>query len=520
MTRADARGLAWAAASLAAWLWTWVHLSRDWEFNPQYQFGWLVPFLVAVSVWHRLRAWSGRCPPTEGRARMAARAAAWTGGLLFLLGEAFRQADPNWRAVGYLLAAGASAVSAGWFLDLGGRPLLRAMLFPIALAWLGSPWPGPVEVTLTQGLMHLVAGLATDLLNAFGVPALRRGNVIELVNGTVGVSEACSGVQSLQSSLAFALFFGELARFRARERGALIAAAAGMAFLGNLGRTLVLAALANAGGAALTTRWHDSTGYAASGMIFLGVLALALVLARKHSRSWPLPLAPLLRWMSSAPFGNGVRALVLVALAPALAWIWFSARGSATHVQDFPLWSIRVGALPAGWQARRVEIPEASLRVLGCSEAEAWRVITSKGREVQVYHFFWHPERDAPSLAAGHTPDTCLPLTGWGPARQEFSSFPAKGAEIPGTLFLFRRDHLQLAVFHAVWHGGEVRRTEDYARPPFYRWDRLAVLWKKGRGQGREVLSVATYTAGTASDMREPIGEAVRALVRPSAGGH
>lgn len=519
MTRADVRGLAWTAAAMAAWLWTWGHLRRDWEFNPQYQFGWLVPFLATASAWHRLRAWSGRCPAPGARVRMAARAAAWVGGLLFLLGEAFRQADPNWRAVGYLLAAGASVVSAGWFLDLGGRPLLRAMLFPIALAWLGSPWPGPVEATVTQGLMHLVAGLATDLLNAFGLPALRRGNVIELVNGTVGVSEACSGVQSLQSSLAFALFFGELARFRVRERGALVVAAAAMAFLGNLGRTLALAVLANAGGSALTTRWHDLTGYAASGAIFLGILALALFLARKRSRSWPAPVAPPLHWMTSAPAGNGIRALVLVALAPALAWSWFAARGSATRVQDSPLWSIRAGALPAGWQARRVEIPEASLRVLGCSEAEAWRVVTSKGREVQVYHFFWHPDRDAPSLAAGHTPDTCLPLTGWGPARQEFVAFPAGGAEIPGTLFLFRRDHLQLAVFHAVWHGGEARRTEDYARPPFQRWDRLAVLWQKGRSRGREVLSVATYTAGGEAEMREPIGEVVRALVHPSVGG-
>jgi hypothetical protein len=210
---------------------------------------------------------------------------------------------------------------------------------------------------------------------------------------------------------------------------------------------------------------------------------------------------------------------VLVALAPAAAWGWFAALGSATRAQEAPLWKVGARELPDGWGARRIEIPEASLRVLGCSASDAWRVTTAKGREVLVYHFFWRPDRDAPSLAAGHTPDTCLPLTGWGTARQEAASFPAAGAAVPGTLFRFRREQLQLAVFHAVWHGGEARRTEEYSRPPFHRWDRLAALWQKGRKRGREVLSVATYTAGSDTDASAPIAEAVAALVRPAAAG-
>lgn len=511
------RGFVWPFAVALAWGWTWVHLSRDWALNPQYQFGWLVPFLVAASAWHRLRAWAGRSPAPGARAARAARALAWAGGALFLLGEVFRQADPNWHAVGYLLAAGASALSAGWIFDLGGRALLRAMLFPIALAWLGAPWPGPIEAGVTQGLMRLVASLAADLLNAFGAPCLQRGNVIELANGSVGVNEACSGVQSLQSSLAFALFFGELARFRLWERGALIAAGAALAFLGNLARTLALAGFANAGGAAQADRWHNLTGYTASGAIFLGVLALALWLARTRARAWPSPAAPLARWLGGVSAANAARALALVALSPALAWGWFAALGSTTRAQTTPLWRLGARATTIGWSARPFEIPEASLRVLGCSRAEAWRVLTASGREVQLYHFFWRPDRDAPSLAAGHTPDTCLPLTGWGPARQEPLTLTAGGREIPGTLFLFRREHLHLAVFHAVWQGGETRRTEEYARPPFQRGDRLAVLWQKGRPRGREVLIAAAYTTGAEADMRETLGDAVRALVSPAA---
>ncbi|MCC7519688.1 MAG: exosortase/archaeosortase family protein [Verrucomicrobiae bacterium] len=516
MIRARLGGLAWPAAVAAAWLWAWHHFSRDWDLNPQYQFGWLVPFLAGVSAWHRLRAWTGRSPPPSASARAAARSLAWAGGLAFLLGEVFRQADPNWRGVGYLLALGASTLSAGWFLDLGGRPLLRAMLFTILLAWLGAPWPGPIEAGITQGLMRFVAGLATGLLNALGVPAILSGNVIELANGSVGVSEACSGAQSLQSSLVFSLFFGELARFRTRDRAALVFAGALLAFLGNLGRTLVLAAFANAGGPDQVERWHNTTGYAASGLIFLGVLAVALLLARKRSRGWPAPAMATLPWLGAAPTGNAARAWVLVALAPVAAWGWFAALGSTTHAQMRPLWRVDAQATPAGWDVRRIELPSASLRVLGCSEADAWRANAARGREILLYHFFWRPDRDAPSLAAGHTPDTCLPLTGWSEARQESAVFHAGPEEIPGTLFIFRREYLQLAVFHAVWQGGEARRTKEYARPPFHRWDRLAALWQKGRKRGREVLIVATYTAGDPADTREILGEAISVLLRPA----
>ena len=55
-----------------------------------------------------------------------------------------------------------------------------------------------------------------EVLGWTGIPAIQHGNLIEVGTGTVGVSEACSGIRSFQTSLMISLFFGEFYRMAGR----------------------------------------------------------------------------------------------------------------------------------------------------------------------------------------------------------------------------------------------------------------------------------------------------------------
>jgi exosortase/archaeosortase family protein len=98
--------------------------------------------------------------------------------------------------------------------------------------------------TLTRGS----AIIAVEALNIAGLVAVRRGNLIEVATGVVGIEEACSGVRGLQSSLMISLVLGELGRLSILRRVVLVLVGAVMALLLNLLRAIGLSVLASTRG--------------------------------------------------------------------------------------------------------------------------------------------------------------------------------------------------------------------------------------------------------------------------------
>jgi len=89
-------------------------------------------------------------------------------------------------------------------------PWVRHFAFPVGFILVAVVWPWRIEKGLTQDLMQVVASLTVELLGWLDIPALQRGNLIELGTGTVGIDEACSGIRSFQATLMISLFLGEL----------------------------------------------------------------------------------------------------------------------------------------------------------------------------------------------------------------------------------------------------------------------------------------------------------------------
>jgi exosortase/archaeosortase family protein len=300
-----------------AWLWLRLidHLRVEWSMNPQYTYGWAVPFLCAYLLWGkaenrkqkkaeiRHQKTENRGQKTEGRGQssiVSGPAVLWSlaiCALLYLPTRLIQEANPEWRLVSWALAIeviGLTLLVSHLFAEgrsqraeVGGPfsifhlPAPRALAFPVCFFLVAVPWPTIVEGPLIQGLMRANIGVTVELLGVIGIPAVQHGNVIEIVTGMVGIDEACSGIRSLQAALMLSLFFGKLYALSFRRRALCVFAGFALAFAFNVGRTLLLTQVASAKGIGAVASWHDPAGVTILVGCFLSLWALALWLKRR-----------------------------------------------------------------------------------------------------------------------------------------------------------------------------------------------------------------------------------------------
>jgi len=150
-------------------------------------------------------------------------------------------------------------------LYLGGWRMLGRLWFPIAFLAFMIPLPDPAIGDINFRLKIFAAQAATGLVNILGAPAYLRGAEIFLSGGrTLTVEDACSGLRSLISLLAFATLFTYMCKLRGYKRLLLLLAAVPIAVAANIVRIVTLTMVANSGNVALATPggWvHDLMGF-------------------------------------------------------------------------------------------------------------------------------------------------------------------------------------------------------------------------------------------------------------------
>ena len=300
------RPCAWKSFSLAllfTLIWAEVinHLRHEWSANPQYSYGWSVPFLALYLLWRR---WEKR--PAAGSPTLSA----WIPlGLVTLSAVAFlplrflAEANPDWRLLSWSFAIAAATLSLSFFYKLGGGKWLRWFAFPILFFLVAVPWPMQFENAVVQTLMRADTSINVTLLDAIGIPAVQLGNVIEVKTGLIGIEEACSGIRSLQATLMISLFLGEFYGFALRRRIVLLVAGAIFAFFCNLVRTGLLVWIGAKDAAKGIEAWHDPAGMVILLTCLFGLWFLSLWLDRKTVLSREISPAPHdTRFIRGTPF--------------------------------------------------------------------------------------------------------------------------------------------------------------------------------------------------------------------------
>ena len=315
-----------------------------------------------------------------------------SGGLALLLLSAWMSlADEN-----------VGVVSFGW-------PAVVAL----ALWPLSSPLPPGTYARLLLWLQGGVTGAVTDTLGLFGIAAYRDGNVIELARTRVGVSEACSGVQSLTACVVAGLFLSAVLVKRPWARAVLIVLAPLLALLMNFLRLLILTLIANRRGE-IGNGWHDGTGFAIIALttVLLGGVAFAFKGDGKAEEPRPAPPSPL----RCQPKRQGALALTLGCLALLLAALTLATRPGSPHGPMAPDVEALFPAPSEGWQVHADRNLTQSGQILRTSLLARRTYSTTDARGpllVTFYVAYWRPHQASASLVAVHTPDFCWPGTGW-----------------------------------------------------------------------------------------------------------
>jgi exosortase len=299
--------------------------SHWWRVKQDYSFGWLVPLFVGFVVhdrWPRiLPALTACAAPGSPRAagwqrwllRAALTAALLCGVAMFLLGSFYRAgagtSQPGTLAITLgmigivlpllLINAPDSPAPAPAALWRDARVRLASLfVFPVLVWLVSAPMVSAVETQLNLALLRKVVTVVAFVFDTLGVPIEQQGNVLALppINGRpnqVGVEDACSGIRSLTACLFAGSFLAAVFVDRLWKKVLLVAAAMGLAFLTNLGRSLFLTAWAYAyGHEAIEGRVHDIAGYAVLGLTVAGLLGLLPLLNLRFETSESDPAAP------------------------------------------------------------------------------------------------------------------------------------------------------------------------------------------------------------------------------------
>src|ERR1035437_5619741 len=209
----------WIKTGVVAAL-TWIlfgtvlmDMARDWWNEPAWSQGMLFPPL-ALCI-----SWINRSPPFSFAATSDRRGLFWIAIACcsFILGKLASEFFMMRFAFVILLI--------GLVWTFWGFPRLRTLAFPFLLLASMIPLPVMVYNSLAAPLQLLASDLATRIAQGFGVSVFRDGNIIQLAGVSLGVAEACSGLNSLSALIVGSLLLGYLLCSRTASRITLFAAA-------------------------------------------------------------------------------------------------------------------------------------------------------------------------------------------------------------------------------------------------------------------------------------------------------
>lgn len=483
----------WAAAAALGLLWfRWFdHLRIEWSLNEQYAYGWAVPFLSALLLWRdqvRL-GFPGQTPQSDRLAQFVM----WLSLAWFWPTRFIAEANPDWRFISWTLTGIVVSVSVYWLARLGFSR--RACVFPLAFCLVAVPWPTRMEQTIIQTLTQANSAATIEILNLAGIPALARGNVIEISTGLVGIDEACSGIRSLQATLMLSLFFGAWYRLRPLPRVATVALGFVLALLFNLGRTLLLVIVAVKQGVPAIDAWHDPAGITLLLGCFSGVWLGARALAKSFSASAPdreTPPAP----ASAPPFPRVLAGVTLgaIVLAELSCVGWY--RWKEQQLPPAVTWQPDLAHLSG--TSNPLPIAERTKNILRYSTAKNVAWMDPNGIRWQLIYLQWDAGRIAPHLARNHTPEVCLSAAGYTlESVSEVRHITVRAdLTLPFRCYTFNSNGHKLFVFYSLREDRS--HTTEFETESLTVQVRLAAVRDGRRNLGQRSLEIALWNAPNA----------------------
>jgi len=214
--------LAWLVVTAAIALLYWTTLAKlgvDWWSDENYTHGLLIPFIIGFVLWTNRKDLVST-EPVSRLGELFGLIVVASGILLLALGvlgsELFTQ------RISFVITA------VGVVIYAGGKHLFRISGIFFVLFTLAVPLPQIVFNKIALPLQFLASKIAVWGIRLFGVPTVRKGNIIDILPSgamqtiSLEVVEACSGIRSLMTLTAIALLLGFFTRSKQSLAGGVI----------------------------------------------------------------------------------------------------------------------------------------------------------------------------------------------------------------------------------------------------------------------------------------------------------
>jgi exosortase D (VPLPA-CTERM-specific) len=455
-----------------------TYLVSLWSRDQNYGHGFFIPVISAYLVWanrERLRTLSW-----QGSWWGVVVVAAGLG--LYFVGEL--------GTLYVLLHLSLWVVLVGMVLAAGGWRVLRAVAFPVGLLLVVIPLPDFLYQNLSGRLQLLSSQLGVGLLDAFGVSALREGNVIDLGTTQLQVVEACSGLRYLFPLTTLALIGAYLVFDRPWKRIALVLLSVPIAVGLNVFRIAATGMLVDRYGVELAEGFfHAFSGWLVfvCGLALVGAAAWVLgargVVSAAPARAEPARETP--NPGPRRPARAYVASLVLLSAA-LLGAAGVSAREETPPprplLTDFPL-------TIDGWVGRSVPMETVYVDALRFDDYLLADYRRDGGAPVNLYMAYYASQRKKQSI---HSPRSCLPGGGWEIVSHEHADVFTDGPQP----FAVNRAVIQKgAAKQVVWYWFEGRGrslTNEYLVKWYLLWDAVT----RHRTDGALIRVVAALAPG------------------------
>ena len=473
LARMSAGAVDFQAAEVRPGPWRWIALAAGlaftgyffhdsiestvdtWLTSPEYSYGPLVPLLAALMLWRDLSRSAVRVRDSSG---------GWLGvaiavvGLLFGLVEVLSQTRFPGQLGLFLTIVG---IVVAWLGERRAAKVWPALL----LLFFALPQAAVLQVALTAGLQVVSSVGAVAIIEMFGIPVLREGNIIDLGQIQLQVAEACAGLRYLFPLATFAFLCAYLWVGHPVKKAIIFLSSIPITILMNIVRIAVTGLLVEQYGVgAAEGFFHYFEGWIVFclclALLFLEMKLLCYVGPGDRSLLRRLDLDPPRTGRGAASFAGGPAAPVLVVAglcaAAILAQLAIGARETTLPPRSsFALFPREIGA----WQGADMPIDSSALAALNASDHLS--VNYARGDDViNVWSAYYESQYSGNAV---HSPLVCIPGGGWQVQDGGVTEIPvAGGAPLRASRLIISQGTDKQLVYFWFVEGGR-HETGEYA---------------------------------------------------------
>jgi exosortase D (VPLPA-CTERM-specific) len=368
--------------------------------SADFNYAYIIPFVVLYLLWDRKKefmatptrpSWLGFIPIAAGVGFY------WLGELG---GEYYTLYLSSW-----LLLLGILLLHLGW-------QKLKVIWFGLLIILAMFPPPHFIYQKISLSLKLISSKIGVFMIQAWGVPAYREGNIIDLGFTRLQVVDACSGLRYLIPLIVLGLILAYFYRAKFWKRLIVVAATVPLSVVLNSARVGLTGILSKYWGPEVAQGFfHDFSGWVIFMISLAILLGLMWLLSKLPGKPPPREAPPPSSLIDGRPYPYS-RSVTLFVVAGVLMFGTLlltqkvDYRERVPSTKPFYLFPTNLGE----WNGEKNTMERRIIEELDLSDYYMANYSNTEGKNVNFYVAYYESQRKGESI---HSPGSCLPGSGW-----------------------------------------------------------------------------------------------------------